>query len=158
MSSNSAYTYALRLLTKRDYSRAKLRDKLLQRDFGPEEVDETLDELIQKNYLREDYYAEARVKGLMHKGYSPSMIQYRLGEEGCPVTSEFIDHIYGEYKLTSDDQIAELIDKKIRRLPSTHDLSYEAKQKIVASVARKGHSPSAIFRVLEQVLSQSPRS
>lgn len=155
MSSTSAYTYALRLLTKRDYSRAKLRDKLLQRDYEPSEVDETLDELIEKNYLREDYYAEARVKGFMHKGYSPSMIQYRLSEEGCVVTQEFIDKIYEEYRLTSDDQIAELIDKKVRRLSDTSSLSYEAKQKIVASVARKGHSPGAIFRVLDQVLSQS---
>ncbi len=155
MSSNSAYTYALRLLTKRDYSRAKLREKLLQRDYEASEVEETLDELIEKNYLREDYYAEARVKGFMHKGYSPSMIQYRLSEEGCQVTIEFIEHIYSEYRLSSDDQIAELIDKKIRRLPTTQNLPYEAKQKIVASVARKGHSVSAIFRVLEQVLAQS---
>ena len=153
MSSNP-YSYALKLLAKRDYSRAKLRDKLLQREFPPEEIDEALDELIEKKYLREDYYAEARVKGLMHKGLSPTMIKYRLSEEDCQVTLEFIETIYNEYKLSSDDQIQELLAKKLRssRVDHSNGLSYEAKQKIVASVVRKGHSPGAIFKVLDELL------
>ena len=151
---NPAYTYALRLLAKRDYSRAKLQEKLLQRDFDRDEVDSALDELINRNYLREDYYAEARVKGFMHKGLSPSMIQNRLNEENCKVDLDFIEKIYGEYQLDPTDQIKQLLEKKLRakKFADMPKLDYEAKQKVVAAVVRKGHSPREVFQALDELL------
>lgn len=151
---SKSFTYALRLLAKRDYSRAKLCEKLLQRDFDKDEIELALDELTEKKFLREDYYAEARVKGLMHKGLSPTMIKNRLAEENCLVESEFIDAIYGEYKLDPNDQIRGLVEKKLRssRFRDAENLDYGAKQKIVASVVRKGHSPRHVFQVLEDIL------
>lgn len=151
-----AYTYALRLLTKRDYSRAKLREKLLQREFDEEDVEACLNELITKKFLREELYAEARIKGLMLKGNSPELIQQRLAAEDCLVESEFINEIYQEHQLDPHEQLKNLLAKKLRqsKYQGADEMTYEAKQKIVAFVARKGHPPQAAFKLLSELLNQ----
>lgn len=149
-----AYTYALRLLTKRDYSRAKLREKLLQREFDEEDVETCLDQLVTKRFLREELYAEARIKGLMLRGNSPEMIQQRLAAEDCMVENDFINQVYQEHQLDPDQQLKNLLAKKLRqsKYQDSDEMSFEAKQKIVAFVARKGHSPQAAFKLLDELL------
>ena len=76
-----AYNYLIRLLSARDYSEYKLREKCRQKEFPPEDIDEAIQRVKDQNYLREDQYIEARIKGFMSKNCSPHYIQRKLKEE-----------------------------------------------------------------------------
>ena len=59
---------ALRLLTGRDYSRAKLRQRLLDKGFDPDRIDKTLQRCLEFGYLDDARYALNRATSLMIQG------------------------------------------------------------------------------------------
>ncbi|PNU18996.1 recombinase RecX [Geothermobacter hydrogeniphilus] len=59
---------ALRLLTRRDHSRAELQRKLLQRGFDAEAVTRVLDRCRQLGYLDDRRYAEQLARSLAGSG------------------------------------------------------------------------------------------
>jgi regulatory protein len=143
------YSYALRLLTKRDYSRAKVKEKLIARDCPEDEAQALVDELVELKYLREDYYIDARIKGLMHKGLAPGLIQYRLSEEKCPCSLELIYEIFESYGLSENEQIEKLVHKKLRleNYDQTWTISQEARlQRYLMSKGHQGENIKVIMR------------
>ena len=151
------YKYALKLLCKRDYSRYKLKEKLKGKSF--EDIDDVIDLLVEKRYLREDYYQEARVKGFMHKGYSPTWIQSKLAEEFCPTNLDFIYSIFKEYNVETQEQIDRLVSKKIpNEIPESYEDLFKMKGKILRFVLSKGHSMGAAQSVLERQIQEIKNS
>ena len=144
----TAYIHAVKLLAKKDYSEYKLRTKLRDKGFSAEEIDETINELLEKKYLREDYYAEARIKGLMNKGYSPSYIQSRLKEEFVEVSLDTIYSIFNEYELSEQDQIKKLVRKKLNGSAIEAPIDFNLKVKILRFLASKGHSVENVDQYL----------
>lgn len=89
--SKAAYDYSIRLLSKRDYSRFKLKQKLILRGFEEEEVDHALEEVANKGFLREEEYMRIRVKTLLINGHANKIIQMRLEQEELFPSDEFIN-------------------------------------------------------------------
>lgn len=134
-----AYLRAVRLLTSKDYSKHKLVQKLKEAGFQPEHIDEAVEELLSKKFLREENYAEARIKAFMNKGYSPYYILQKLAQENVYVDESFIRNIFQEYNITEEDQIRKLIKKK-----STNE-----KDKLIRFLHSKGHSLSVVSHILK---------
>ena len=141
------YKYSIKLLTKKDYSRVKLKKKLLDKGHNEDETDAVLDLLIERKYLREDYYIEARVKGLIRKNYSKKFIQLKMRQEGLELSLETISSIYEMTQVTEENQIEQLINKKLdaykeklKTIDDEHQLWITAKNKIINYLASKGHS------------------
>ncbi len=63
---NEIYGYALKLLQRRDYTVSELRERL-QAKFGAV-PDETIESLIQRNFLNDRRYAENYVAKRRHRG------------------------------------------------------------------------------------------
>lgn len=59
---------ALRLLTRRDYSRAEMHQRLSDRGFDPARIDETLQRCLELGYLDDTRYALNRASSLMNQG------------------------------------------------------------------------------------------
>lgn len=142
MSAKATYDYAIRLLSKRDYSRYKLSQKLKQRSFAPEEIEETLERLIEQNYLREEEYKRMRVKSLLLKGTSNQLIQRKLEQEQLEVDSDMIDQMRTENDLGKSEVITALIEKKLRgkSIPETFEEKMKLKNKLFNFLISKGHS------------------
>ena len=147
---NKAYTYLIRILTKRDYSEYKLRQKLKEKGFEEFDAEEAISLVKEKNYLREDYYIEARVKGLMHKGNSPTYIQNKLREEMLDVSTELILDIFKENHQTIEEQIKYLANKKLRS--SVGKDPYKAREKALAYVIGKGHNYSESKHIIDSMI------
>lgn len=145
--SSKAYLYLIRLLSSRDYSEYKLREKLREKQYPASEIDEAIEEIKAKNYLREDNYAEARAKAFMNKGYSPEFIKQKLAQEHVYVDEAFISAIYSENKNDSDYQVRALIEKKLRGKKLS---DYEQEVKVIRFVLSKGHNIAAIKKVLKE--------
>ncbi|MCK5884738.1 MAG: RecX family transcriptional regulator [Bacteriovoracaceae bacterium] len=145
-----AYSYLIRLISKRDYSRYKLEQKLRERGHSHQAIDESIAEIISLNYLREDNYIEARIKGFMHKNCSMSYIRSKLAEEYLDIEISLIDSIFIEHGISETDQITRIIYKKLPSSPRA-DLDYDSRIKIENRVLRylygKGHQivPSRII-------------
>jgi regulatory protein len=140
MENHPAYKYSIRILSRKDYSRAKLKKKLIDRDYE-DVADELIELLVENKYLREDYYIEARIKGMMKKNYSPTYIKMKLEEEGTSVSGELIKDIFKEWDFTKFDQIENLIRKK-SIVHNWHGDDYkqsENKTKLIRFVHSKGH-------------------
>lgn len=73
---------ALDLLARREHSRHELKAKLNQRGFDADLVDEILDELVARDWLSDQRYAEAYVRMRSDKGYGPLRIRNELSERG----------------------------------------------------------------------------
>lgn len=150
--SNKAYLTLIRLLSSRDYSEYKLREKLRDRKYTPEEIDTAINLVKEKNYLREEIYAEARAKAFMSKGYSQNFIKQKLGQEHVKVESEFISEIYEENRQTEDEQIEYLIQKKLR---NKFIEDYEQEVKIIRFVLSKGHNMGQVKNLIKKYRKQN---
>jgi regulatory protein len=132
------YSAAIKLLTRRDYSRYKLSQKLLEKGHSDYEIDQVINELVEKKFLREDYYIEARIKGLLRKNYGVHYILKKLHEERIECSHQFIEQISSEIGLTAEQQISQLVCKKILTLKATLT-HFEKKVKILTLLQNKGH-------------------
>jgi len=62
------WSAALRILTRRDYSQSELRQRLLDKGFDQEHIEETLQRCLDLGYLDDDRYALNRATGLLTQG------------------------------------------------------------------------------------------
>ncbi|MCR5178947.1 MAG: recombination regulator RecX [Lachnospiraceae bacterium] len=140
---------AMNLLKERDYTEAKLREKLIEGGY-PEEVTVVALEYVKSyGYVDDERYAESYVRYRM-ESEPRRKLEIKLIEKGVDrdIVSSVIERCYEE---TGDDeedpetaQIRKLMSKK-NFDPKTAD--YEDKQKFMAMAVRRGYSYDAITRV-----------
>lgn len=65
---NDPWPIALRILTRRDYSQAELRQRLIDKGFNPERIEATLQRCLELGYLDDARYALNRATSLMNQG------------------------------------------------------------------------------------------
>jgi regulatory protein len=145
------YQQAIKILARKDYSRFKLKNKLLEKDFQSHLIDDLLDLLIDEKYLREDYYKEARIKGMINKGYHPNYIHQKMYQENCPVTDVEIDDVLTECNTNEQDLLISLIKKKYRIMDAIDEKKNDnqKREKILRFVATKGHCPHQARRIID---------
>jgi regulatory protein len=149
MTAQKAYSYLVKILSSRDFSEYKLRKKLQERNYPASEIDEAINEIKARNFLREDSYIEARIKAFMNKGYSPSYIEQKLSEEHLKVTQDLIHSIFVEYNLTPEMQIQRLASKKMK---NCENIAYEEQNKILRYLLSKGHDLTLARKILKLMI------
>jgi len=149
--SKKAFNYAIRLLSRRDYSKYKLLQKLKEKGFPKEIHEEIINKLIELKYLNEDEYKLARIKGFIRKGYSSDAIVFKLKQENCSASSTEILSIFQELE-TNDDLIAtDIVQKKYRLEKDFSTNTKKLKNKVIRYALQRGHSFSKITNILEQI-------
>ena len=126
--SKQCYNAGIRLLSRRDYSAYKMSQKLKEKGYSEDTIAETIEKLIEQNYLREEEYKRIRIKTLIVKGHSNNYIQQKCSQEKLDVTNDEIEEIKNQYQYTTSSMINDLIQKKIRYTDIPSD--YEQKQKL----------------------------
>lgn len=142
-----AEKYLMKLLLARDYTEKQLRDKLLQKEYETEMIDEAIDYVKSYGYVDDfrfatgyiRYYSDFRSKGrieidLLKKGISKDMITDAYAE------------ITEKETLTSEKElISKYLEKKHFDIENA---TYEEKQKMMAALYRKGFQIDEIKRSL----------
>lgn len=139
-SKKKCYLNAIKLLTKKNYSQFQLKNKLLQKKYSEEIVNELIPLLVNKNFLREDLYKEARIKSLLLRSYHPSYIEQKMEEEQCPVTEDEIEHVLFDLKIDSNSILYDLIYKKIKIMTALNTTKEKMHTKILRLTISKGFS------------------
>lgn len=148
------YNQALRILTRQDYSEYKLTQKLKEKGFEKSVISSVIQDLIEKNYLREDLYIEGRVKGFLRKGYSYQVIQYKLSQEMCTASLEEIENLAFEIGYQERDQLRELVEKKVRidyDFLKSKDDKQKFKERVMRYAANRGHSPGKAAGYFDEI-------
>lgn len=138
----SAYDAAIKLLCRRDYSTYKLSQKLIEKNYSELEINEAVERLIEKRYLREDFYIEARIKAFIRKNYSARYIQQKLAQEHLDVPLIDINNLFDQLQITERSQIDKLVEKKLQFLDENTSAELKTRNKIQRFLVSKGHFTS----------------
>lgn len=129
---------ALRLLARREHSRAELSRKLAPRAESPAALADLLDSLEQKKQLSDARYAEARVRQLSRK-YGAARIRQDLKANG--VDGDIVDGVSAEGEL---ERARAILDRKYRSPATTR----EERAKRMRFLQSRGFASDVIFRLL----------
>ncbi|TNF29492.1 MAG: regulatory protein RecX [Deltaproteobacteria bacterium] len=150
----SCYNCALYYLARRDYSRAKLKKKLNERGHEREIAERVLDLLTEQNYLREDLYIEARIKGFVRKGHSFYAIGQKLAAEGCAAKLEEIQQVAEQMGQDEDNVLWDLIEKKVRIDYDFVSNKQKLRERTLRYVISRGHSISKASQFYEKIIQE----
>jgi len=78
---------AIRMLANREHSRFELKQKLLQRGYAADLVEQVLEKLIRQDLLSEQRFVENFVRNRVNKGYGPLRITAELQARGIDKTT-----------------------------------------------------------------------
>ncbi len=148
LTADKVYQYALRLLTGRDYTVARIRQKLAAREVARQDLEEAVSRLQREGWLNDARYAERFAEAALSSGrYYGARLRMEMRRKGfsADVVSETVAPLLAE-----SDEISEVRSAAERRYPG---FSYSAandrdKRRVVGFLQRRGFGFSAIMRAL----------
>lgn len=152
--STTAYQYALYLLSGQDYSAYKIRQKMKLKGYEAEEIDQTVEKLIEKNYLREEEYKRMLAKRWISKGYSDSMIKRRGGQEDLAFETSDLAALRDESGTSTNDVISKLVAKKMRgqTVPTDRNAKQKLREKVSRFLLSKGYGWDEVKRAVDAAM------
>lgn len=145
-----AEEFARRLLARKDYSCAEMRQKLMQKGYSLEEIENVLQKLSALQLLNDLRYAQrlANYYG-GEKLWGSWRIKHKLQEKGiCPkVTEEIIAQ--EEKSFPAEEKLKKFLEKKLKNR-TLSDFSKEEMKKLTNQLYRLGFSWEEIFDILKR--------
>ena len=128
-----AHSRALFLLSRRDYSRRALTDKLA-RDFGRAAAEKVVDRMVELNFVDDERYAERLAESMLNQGVSAASAIYKMAAKG--IERDTAEHAVRLQSVDAGDQLDKLIAKKYASKLSSGD--EKAMARVINSLARRG--------------------
>ena len=141
-----AFDVGLRLLARREHSRAELSAKLAQRGFEQAEIGKALDRLQATDALNEARFAEQYVRLRLRQGYGPARIRADLAARGVDAAT-----VETELSGAEDDDarwLARAEAARRRRFGGAVPGDYEERARQARFLERRGYPAAHIARVL----------
>jgi regulatory protein len=144
---HSSRSYAVWLLSKREYSAATLRQKLLTRGYSAEETDEAMQFVQTNNYQSDERYAGMKARSTAHRAGNRK-ISMALAQKGIDEN-------------TAKEQIAELAPEeeravqaaisKFSRHVSAEGMTADLQKKVWRFLGYRGFSGKAIKAAIDRL-------
>ena len=145
-----ALAAAVDLLARQEYSENRLYEKLLDKGYEEEEVAAAIARLQEKHYLNDAESCPRRFHYLYtDSSYSVRQICEKLKQKGYP--SSLVRSCIPEDREAVGEREYE---KALRVLESKYKRSQD-KQKLLAALFRRGYQSSAIYRAVNEFLSDN---
>lgn len=148
LTSDRAYQYALRLLTGRDYSTSRMRQKLAAREVAGQDCEGVILRLQREGWLNDVRYAERFAESALSSGrYYGVRLRLEMRRRGLP--PDVVDEALAPL-LAESDEISEVRSAAERRYPgfSYSTASDRDKRRVVGFLQRRGFGFSAIMHAL----------
>ncbi len=142
-------SYAIFLLSKRNYSEKKLQEKLRLRWFSNPTVEKVISLLKGYGYVNDEKLASSKIKLYLSKGYGKAQILLKLNVEFGSL--ENLEQVFSEiYEVHFEmDFLVAKIRKRIKQI------TFQEKNKQYQFLRRKGHSHDLSLQVLDQVFQKN---
>jgi len=148
LTSAQLYHYALRLLTGRDYSVARLRQKLAAREAAEGDLEDVILRLQREGWVDDVRYAARFAESALSSGrFYGARLRMEMRRRGF--TADVVNETLAPL-LAESDEISEVRSATERRYPG---FSYSAagdrdKRRVVGFLQRRGFGFSAIMQAL----------
>ena len=106
----AVYQQAMRWLTRREYSAAELRQRLLQKKFSDEEITAVIEFLITQDYLSHERFVDQLVQNAVSKLNGPRWIHSKLQQHDIKEAN--LDQVYRSLGVDWPSQAARLLAKR----------------------------------------------
>jgi regulatory protein len=140
--------FAYRLLGRREYSVFELRQRLLQKWRGAEDIDTLADELLEaleeENLLSDERFVESFVRSRINRQQGPLKIKAALGQKGVSdslVSMELEAHS-GEWT----DLATEWLERN-----HSGPIDFDMKKKLYRRLANRGFTHSQAMDAIKRV-------
>jgi regulatory protein len=143
-----AYLYALRLLTARDYTVARLQEKFRGKGFDVTDVEDALGRLMSEGWVDDSRFAERFAESALASGrFYGSRLRQEMRRRGVP--PELVSEVLGRLLLERDEveEVRAIIERRFSNF-SFSSAGDREKRRTVGFLQRHGFSLSAIFRAL----------
>ncbi len=137
---------AMDLLVKRDYAKEELRSRLVRKGFNSELAARGLAYVEKYHYVDDERYARHLVD-VGSESMSRQKMIMKLKQRG--LKEDLIDLVVSEADFDEKSKIRKEILKKYKDEAALKSLDDKAKQKLIASLLRKGFSYSDVRTVLK---------
>lgn len=135
-------SYVIRRLALRSFSTQELSTLLRKKKAAPELIEATVEEFLALGYLNDEAWLESFLAYCSRKKLSPHAIAQKLYQKGYSQTQ--IETI--TTPLDTKASLTQLLATKYKN----RDLAnYKERQKVIASLSRKGFSLEDIFSALD---------
>ena len=152
----TARQQALALLSKREYSVAQLRHKLLLKGHSETDISALISDLEQRGWLNESRFVECTIRARLRKGIGPLRLQQELQQKGIakPLIQES-----EEWASTDWEKVAEAAYlKKYRQNPYLPPLQKGGGGDLIAIEAQKrarflvsrGFDPGLAWKIVQR--------
>jgi regulatory protein len=143
-----AYLYALRILNARDYTVARLREKLHGRGFDDADVEAVLGRMVSEGWVDDRRFAERFAESAVASGryYGPRLRQ-EMRRRG--VQPELVSEVLGRILLERDEaeEVRAIVERRFSGF-SFSTASDREKCRTIGFLQRRGFSLSAVLRAL----------
>lgn len=126
---------AIRLLARREHSRAELERKLAQRGWAADDVRDVLDDLCADGLQSDTRYAESFVRSRIARNYGPVRIQAELTERGVD------RQLAAEALASAEVDWFALAEDWYRRKYATEPGDRKERSRRMQALGRRGFSP-----------------
>ena len=140
------YPYALRLLTGRDYTTARIRQKLVAREVAEQDLDVVIIRLQREGWLDDRRYAERFAASALASGrYYGVRLRMEMRRRGF--TPDVVDETVTPL-LAGNDEVSEARSVLERRYPafSYSTASERDKRRVIGFLQRRGFGLSVILK------------
>jgi regulatory protein len=135
---------AINLLSRREYSRHELFQKLEPRSKDESQVQQLLDKLVEAGYQSDQRFAESFLRSRINRGLGHMRIARELNDKG--IDADLIEEV-----MSSDTDWFQLAyDSGLKKSQSLDFSEYKDKQKLFRYLAYRGFSMDQIQHALEQ--------
>ena len=141
------HTYALKLLSRRDYSVTKLREKLISRFGENESLQAIIERLVTRNFLNDRRFAETYAGRRRNRGRM--LLQMELTARG--IAPELAEEVLSgmEWPSLQEAVKATITSLKLRAPLQTSDAT-----RLFRALIRLGYEEEAVREVVEQLHEQ----
>jgi regulatory protein len=143
-----AYQYSLRLLTARDYTVARLREKLLGREYCEEDIEAALGRLVAEGWVDDRRFAERFAESALASGrYYGHRLRQEMRRRGLQpdLVSEVLEVLFAERDETGEARA--VVEHRFSGF-SFATASDKEKRRAIGFLQRRGFSFSAIMCAL----------
>jgi len=144
-----AYLYALRLLNARDYTEARLREKLCSREFAESDIEAALGRMVAEGWVNDLRFAERFAESALASGrYYGHRLRQEMRRRGIPpeMVSDVLGRIMGDHDECQDMRV--VFERRFSGF-SYATASDKEKRRAIGYLQRRGFGFSAIMQILQ---------
>lgn len=142
---DTIWNAALKILSRRDHSEHELRQKLYQKDYKNEEIDQVIARLVPYGYINDTKFAKNLFeKYLRSNKYSFNVIIGKLKQHG--IADVIIKNVTTDHN--SEEEWQSALKLALNRFKALDDTNRE---KIYRFLGTRGFSTTTIHKVFEQM-------